>query len=74
VAFLINKIKAESIPVVFHIELSNERMADIIAEETGAKKLLLHAAHNISKRDFDSGVGYLELMSGNLEVLKEALQ
>jgi hypothetical protein len=43
-----NKIKAEKIPVVFHIELSNEKMADAIAEETGATKLLFYAAHNIS--------------------------
>jgi zinc transport system substrate-binding protein len=74
VAFLINKVKAENIPVIFHIELSNERMADTIAGETGAKKRLLHAAHNISKRDFDSGLSYLELMNQNLEALKEALR
>ncbi|MDR2660121.1 MAG: metal ABC transporter substrate-binding protein [Spirochaetaceae bacterium] len=74
VAFLINKVKQEKIPVIFHIELSNEKMANTIAEETGAKKRLLHAAHNISKRDFDSGVTYLELMKRNVDVLKEALQ
>ena len=73
VAFLINKIRVEQIPVVFHIELSNERMADTISGETGAKKLLLHACHNITKRDFDSGLGYLEIMRGNVENLREAL-
>jgi len=73
VAFLIDKIKSEQIPVVFHIELSNERMADTISEETGAKKLLLHACHNISKRDFDSGLSYLEIMRRNTETLREAL-
>jgi zinc transport system substrate-binding protein len=73
VAFLISKIKAEQIPVVFHIELSNERMANTISGETGAKKLLLHSCHNMSKRDFDSGLGYLEIMKGNIENLKEAL-
>jgi zinc transport system substrate-binding protein len=74
VAFLINKVKAEKIPVVFHIELSNEKMADTIAEETGAKKLLLHAAHNISKRDFDNGVTFLETQRANVPRLREALQ
>jgi zinc transport system substrate-binding protein len=74
VAFLINKVKAEKIPVVFHIELSNEKMADTIAEETGAKKRLLHAAHNISKRDFDNGVTFLEIQKANVPRLKEALQ
>jgi len=73
VAFLINKIRAEKIPVVFHIELSNERMANTISGETGAKKLLLHSCHNITKRDFDSGLGYLEIMRRNVENLREAL-
>jgi len=73
VAFLINKIRAEKIPVVFHIELSNERMADTISGETGAKKLLLHSCHNITKREFDSGLGYLEIMRRNVENLREAL-
>ena len=72
-AFLINKIKAEKIPVVFHIELANEKIADAIAEETGAKKLLLHAGHNITKRDFDRGITFLEIQKANVPRLKEAL-
>jgi zinc transport system substrate-binding protein len=74
VAFLINKIKAEKIPVVFHIELSNEKMADTIAAETGAKKLLLHACHNISKRDFENGLTFLEIQKANVPRLREALR
>jgi zinc transport system substrate-binding protein len=74
VAFLIDKVKDEKIPVIFHIELSNERMADTISAETGAKKLLLHACHNVSKRDFDSGVTYLDLQKANVPRLREALQ
>ncbi len=73
VAFLIDKIRAEHIPVVFHIELSNERMANTIASETGAKKLLLHSCHNLSKADFDKGASYLSLMNRNVEALREAL-
>jgi zinc transport system substrate-binding protein len=73
IACLINKFKTEEIPVIFHIELSNEKIADTICEETGAKKLLLHAVHNISKRDFDRGANYYDLMSQNVQNLKEAL-
>ncbi|MDR1788508.1 MAG: metal ABC transporter substrate-binding protein [Treponema sp.] len=73
IAFLINTIKRDHIPVVFHIELSNEKIADTIAEETGAKKRLLHACHNISKEDFNAGKTYLELMEMNVERLHEAL-
>lgn len=73
VAFLVDKIKAEQIPVVFHLELSNEKMADTISESTGAKKLLLHSCHNLSKEELERGVTYLELMEQNAEHLKEAL-
>jgi zinc transport system substrate-binding protein len=73
VAFLINKVKKEQIPVVFFIELSNERMANAICAETGAKKLLLHACHNVSKRDFEAGLGYLDFMRVNVENLRQAL-
>ena len=74
VAFLIDKINAEDIPVVFHAELSNQKMADIISEGTGAKILQLHACHNVSKAEFESGIGYLELMRQNVQNLKEAIQ
>jgi zinc transport system substrate-binding protein len=74
VAFLIDKINKEKIPVVFHIELSNEKMADTINEATGAKVLLLHACHNISKVDFEAGKTYVDIMTGNVDALKEALQ
>jgi len=73
VAFLINKVKSEHIPVVFHIELSDERMADTICEATGAKKLLLHSCHNVSRKDFENGVSYLDIQKINADHLKEAL-
>ena len=73
ISFLIDKIKEEQIPVVFHTELSNEQMTDSICEATGAKKLLLHSCHNVSKDDFESGATYLSLMEQNVSALKEAL-
>ncbi|MDR1621288.1 MAG: metal ABC transporter substrate-binding protein [Synergistaceae bacterium] len=73
VAFLIDKVEAEKIPVVFHIELSNEKIADTICEATGAKNLLLHACHNISRDDFQKGATYLGLMTANIDALKQAL-
>lgn len=74
IAFLIDKIKEEKISVVFHIELSNEKMADTICDSTGAKKCLFHSCHNVSKKDFEAGVTYLSLMEKNVESLKLALQ
>lgn len=71
--FLIDKVKAESIPVVFYLELSNMKIAETISEATGAKPLLLHACHNITKSDFEEGLGYMDLMTRNVEALREAL-
>jgi ABC-type Zn uptake system ZnuABC Zn-binding protein ZnuA len=73
VKFLIDKIKEENIPVVFHIEISNEKMADTISEATGVKVLLLHVCHNISQADFAAGKTYLDFMTANVTALKEAL-
>ncbi len=73
VAFIIDKVKAEGIPVVFHVELANEDMADIVADETGAVKRQFNACHNVTRSQFNAGVSYLDLMWENTEALKEAL-
>ena len=72
-ASLINKVKADNIPAVFHLELSTGNIADTICEATGAKKLRFNACENIPKDDFDRGVTYLDLMRHNANVLREAL-
>ena len=73
VAFLIDMVRREDIPAVFYIEFSNEKMADVIAEDTGCGKLLFHSCHNVSAEELARGVTYLELMEANLLSLKEAL-
>lgn len=73
VAFLIDKVRSEGIPAVMFIEFSNEKMADVICEDTGCEKLLFHSCHNVSAQQLKEGVSYLELMWGNVESLKEAL-
>ena len=73
VAFIIDKVREEAIPVVFHVELANEDMCDIVCDETGAEKRQFNACHNVTRAQFNDGVSYLELMWENTEVLKEAL-
>ncbi len=73
VAFLINKIKEEKIPVVLKNELTSDSLAQAIADETGAKVRELSAAHNISQADYDSGITYVDIWQKNYEILKEAL-
>ena len=73
VSFLVKKIKEDKIPVIFKIELSNGLIAETLSKETGAKVREIQTAHNISEKDFEAGVTYVDLMKRNLEVLKEAL-
>ena len=73
VAFLIDLIKKDSIPAVFYIDLSNQKLADTVSEETGAKKLLFHSCQNVSADEMKSGETYLSLMEKNAVNLREAL-
>ena len=73
VAFLIDKVRQEQLPAVFYIEFSNEKMADVIREDTGCLKLLFHSCHNVSAEELAAGVSYLGLMEQNVSALKEAL-
>lgn len=74
IAYLIDQIRDRDIGAVYYLELSSHRMADIICEETGADPLLLHSCHNVTRREFDEGVTYLQLMEGNAERLSRGLQ
>jgi zinc transport system substrate-binding protein len=73
VAFLIDKVKQDGIPIVFYDEFSNAQMCNSICEATGARPEQLNAAHNVSKEDFQAGVTYIDLMEHNVDVLREAL-
>ncbi|MGN1059270.1 MAG: metal ABC transporter substrate-binding protein [Clostridia bacterium] len=72
-ARLIDTVRKENIPVVYYEELSNPKTARLICEETGAKPLLLHSCHNISKDELKNGATYLSLMQMNAAHLKEGL-
>lgn len=73
VAFLIDRVREEQAPAVLYIEFSNQKMADIVCEDTGCEKLLFNSCHNVTADQLRGGVTYLELMRGNLEAVKEAL-
>ncbi|MGN0981501.1 MAG: metal ABC transporter substrate-binding protein [Candidatus Limivicinus sp.] len=73
VAFLIDKVRQEQVPAVFYIEFSNQKMADVICEDTGCQKRLFHCCHNVTRQQLDEGISYLGLMEQNLNTLREAL-
>lgn len=71
---LVKQIKQYKTGYVFYEELSSPRIAKTIADETGAKLLLLNAAHNLTKEQFDAGISFADIMYRDLEALKTALQ
>ena len=73
VAFLIDHVREESIPAVLYMEFSNEKMADVICEDTGCRKLPFYSAHSVTAQQLEDGITYLDLMYMNIETLKEAL-
>ena len=74
VADLIDYIKAHNIKYIFVIELSDQKIANSIAEATNTEILEFHSAHNISENDFKNGKTYAEIMENNLKNLEKALK
>ena len=72
-ARLIEKTNEDKIPAVFYIEMSNHAVADTISQETGARTLMFHSCHNLTRDEMNAGETYISLMSKNLENLKIAL-
>lgn len=72
-AFLIDKVKEERIPVILKMELSNADISNAIAEATDTRVETFYSCHNISAEDFENGETYYSMMEKNVETLKEAL-
>jgi ABC-type Zn uptake system ZnuABC Zn-binding protein ZnuA len=72
-ALLVDQVKKNNIKFVFYEELTSPKIAEALANETGAKMLLLNAAHNIAKDDYVKGMTFLGIMTENLASLREGL-
>ncbi|MHB8903673.1 MAG: metal ABC transporter solute-binding protein, Zn/Mn family [Patescibacteria group bacterium] len=71
---LIKKIKTDKIKYIFYEELSSPKITETLSNETGAKMLLLNAAHNISRTDIENNISFLNIMEENLINLKAGLK
>ncbi len=73
-AALVDEIKTRHIPAVFTEGTLSPRLAQTVAQETGAQILPLYPIEHISKEDFNHAVTYGELMRRNLASLTRGLQ
>jgi len=71
---LIRDAKKNGLKYVYYEELLSPKLAQTIAQEAGAGTLSLNGAHNVSKKDLDSGVTFLSIMEENLVNLKKGLE
>jgi zinc transport system substrate-binding protein len=70
---LVNQIKEDNVRYIFYEELASPKIAETLSGETGAELLILNAAHNISKEQFEKGVTFISIMKSNLNNLKTGL-
>jgi zinc transport system substrate-binding protein len=73
-ATLTQTLRDNGLDHLFYEELLSPRVAQAIARETGASLLMLSPAANVSKTDFDRGIGFIDLMQRNLKHLQVGLQ
>ena len=71
--YLVEEIKAKEIKYVFHEELLSPKIAETLARETKTKLLLLNAAHNLSRDDYQAGLTFIAIMENNLKNLSVGL-
>lgn len=71
---IIKTMKQYGLKHIFYEELITPRVAETILGETGGSLLLLHAAHNISKKELEAGETFISLMEKNLVNLIAGLQ
>ncbi|GAB4482949.1 MAG: metal ABC transporter substrate-binding protein [Thermodesulfovibrionales bacterium] len=67
-------IRKDGLKFIFHEELLEPRISRTLAQETGAELLLLHAGHNLSREELDSGATFIGIMQQNLANLEKGLE
>lgn len=70
---VIDFILKNDVSTVFFEELESSKVADIIAEETGAQAAVLSPIEGPGKKEKANGEDYFSAMEKNLEALKKAL-
>ncbi len=71
---IIECMKEHGATTVFYEELTDPKVANIIADEVDGKALLLHSCHNVSKEDIENNVTYVDLMNQNADNLEKGLK
>ncbi|MBN2373995.1 zinc ABC transporter substrate-binding protein [bacterium] len=72
-AEVVDLTKKLGIKTVFFEKMVNDRLARVIAEETGAATLALNPGPNLSKEEREAGTSFISIMDENLKNLRKGL-
>lgn len=70
---LVEQIRIDKIRYVFYEELTSPKIAQTIARETDAGMLMLSAAQNVTRDQYERGTSFIEIMKEDLDNLKTGL-
>lgn len=70
---LTDTIEKDKIKTILKLEMSENKVADTLADETNTKVRIFYSAESVSKEDFANNVTYVDLMEKDNNALKEAL-
>lgn len=70
---LTDTIEKDKIKTILKLEMSENKVADTLADETNTKVRTFYSAESVSKEDFANNITYVDLMERNNNALKEAL-
>ncbi|MDL2220480.1 zinc ABC transporter substrate-binding protein [Eubacteriales bacterium OttesenSCG-928-N14] len=70
---IIKFIRQNNIPVIFHEEMVDPKIARTISQETGTQMLVFHTIHNLSKDEMQQGLTYIDIMRQNAENVRIGL-
>ncbi len=73
ISFLNKKITELSLPAVFITESSDGSIAKTVVYGSQTEIYTLDSMQSVSSKDIENGADYIEIMTKNLEILKEAL-
>ncbi len=71
---LVEQIRKDKIRYIFYEELTSPKIAETLAGETKAKILLLNAAHNLSRDQFEQGLSFFDILKKDLENMRIGLE
>ena len=71
---IVKIVRENHLKVIYFEKLVNPRLAQVIADETGAGTMALYPAGNLTASQWKEGVTFLDLMKENLANLRQGLE